>query len=277
MNLSKAACYFFSTWIPLLVLSQDPETRPIPVSFIGMEAEISQWVIPGTEVRVKAMADREVPVVVRVAATYPHGSDHRYDLVYYGLEEGQFNLSDFMERLDDRDDSSIPPIMVKISSSLPAGQVEPSSLDHTVLPARGSYRKQLILIVLAWAGVLLGILFSGRFGKQSAAVATEPTTTLAERLQPIVERAMLGQLSKDEQAALERMLFTWWQRKLNLQEMEPVSALRVLREHEEAGPIFRALEDWLHKPGGSVDADIHSLLAPYRYLSPDEMKLDEVS
>jgi hypothetical protein len=37
-----------------------------------------------------------------------------------------------------------------------------------------------------------------------------------------------------------------------------------LKEHDEAGPLLRGLEDWLHRPPGTTTVDIPALLEPYR-------------
>ena len=39
-----------------------------------------------------------------------------------------------------------------------------------------------------------------------------------------------------------------------------------LKAHAEAGELLRALERWLHRPGGAAREEISSLLEPYRHI-----------
>jgi hypothetical protein len=43
-------------------------------------------------------------------------------------------------------------------------------------------------------------------------------------------------------------------------------ALAELKRHIEAGALLRALERWLHRPGGATREEISDLLEPYRQL-----------
>ena len=54
---------------------------------------------PGAGGRSRSTSARR-PVVVRIADVYPHGSAFRYDLVYYGLEPGDYDLTEFLRRKD---------------------------------------------------------------------------------------------------------------------------------------------------------------------------------
>ena len=77
----------------------------------------------------------------------------------------------------------------------------------------------------------------------------------------------------EEQAALERMMLTFWQKRLNLQEVRAAQAILKLKEHDEAGPIFRALEDWLHRPDPvASEIKLAELLEPYRNLPAEELE-----
>jgi len=44
-----------------------------------------------------------------------------------------------------------------------------------------------------------------------------------------------------------------------------------LREHPDAGPLLRGLEDWLHRPEPRESVDVGALLAPYRDLPADAL------
>src|SRR6516162_7818337 len=63
-------------------------------STVGMPAKIEQLVLPGPELEAKPIEDRRAPLVLRVVESYAHGSAFRYDIVYYGLEPGAYDLRD---------------------------------------------------------------------------------------------------------------------------------------------------------------------------------------
>ena len=61
------------------------------------------------------------------------------------------------------------------------------------------------------------------------------------------------------------MIFSHWLEQLGLPEQgDPAELHRQLRQHEDAGPLVRGLEDWLHRPPGTAAVDIAALLEPYR-------------
>jgi hypothetical protein len=70
-------------WFLMLaaLYSQDTKESPEPVSSVGMQNEILQVVIPGSELKVIPLDDRKTPIVLRIKAAWPHGSEFRYDFV----------------------------------------------------------------------------------------------------------------------------------------------------------------------------------------------------
>jgi hypothetical protein len=95
---------------------------------------------------------------------------------------------------------------------------------------------------------------------------------MADRLRPLVDAAMAGSLGDRQKAELERLLIGYWRKRLGLERAEPSRIMAVLREHDEAGPLLRRLEDWLHRPPGesSGPADVAALLEPYRSIPAED-------
>jgi hypothetical protein len=93
--------------------------------------------------------------------------------------------------------------------------------------------------------------------------AVIPPLSLAERMRPLVEAAAAGHLSVEGQAQLERCLIGYWREKLAPEERRVAESLARLKTHAEAGALLRALERWLHRPGGAGTEEITSLLRPY--------------
>lgn len=237
-------------------------------STVGVAAEIKQVVIDGSEIEAKPIEDRKSPAVVRVLGTFRHGSGYRYDLEYYGLEPGQYDLREFLQRKDRTSLESVPPILVEVTSRLPAGQIAPSSLAPSKLPSVGGYRLGMSLGIAAWLLITLWLVLGGR-RRKSAQAHSVRIPSLAEQMRPLVMEAMAGRLTPQGQAELERMLLGYWRKRLGLVDADPVAALTTLREHPEAGALLRLMEDWLYRPEGAGQVDIAAVLAPYQNL-PDE-------
>lgn len=89
---------------------------------------------------------------------------------------------------------------------------------------------------------------------------------MAEKLRPLVEGALAGTLTQAELANLERGLFSWWRKRLGLENLDPAQAMEMLRQNPESGPLLNQLEWWLHRPGAKGEVDVVALLEPYRNL-----------
>jgi hypothetical protein len=235
-----------------------------------MPGKIQQLVIEGTELEVKPLADRRAPFVLRITEAYPHGSAFRYDFVYYALEPGEYDLKNYLRRKDGTPLDASLSIPVKVDPVLPPGQVEPSQLTLEHSPALGGYRLLLAIAGSLWCAGLAAILLLGRRKPGGAEAEAARPLTLADRLRPLVEAALEGTLSQGQHAELERLLLGYWRKRLGLEQARPAVAMAVMRNHPEAGPLIRRLEDWLHKPGATEEAtDVASLLRPYQNLAVD--------
>lgn len=237
---------------------------------VGISATIEQLVLPGTELEAVPLEDRDAPIVLRVIATFPHGTAFRYDLVYYGLDPGRFDLKDYLRRKDGTSTDDLPPLPVEIVSILSPGQVLPNALEARGSPRLGGYRLLLVVAGVSWVIGLLVILLVRRKRRRQEQIDSQRQLTLADRLRPIVERAVNGKLGDGQQAVLERLLLAYWRRRLHLQDMKPAAAIAQLREHEDAGRLLRQLEIWLHQPGTAESVDVAELLKPYQDLPADE-------
>lgn len=232
-------------------------------STVGMPARIDQLVLPGTELEVKPLDDRKLPIVLRIANVFPHGTAFRYDLVYYGLDAGRFDLKDYLRRKDGSTTANLPPLLVEIKTVLPPGQIQPHALETAAGPALGGYRFWLIVGGITWALGLAAILLVGRHRRRTAAHADDRPVTLADRLRPLVEGARAGSLSTTQRAELERLLLSFWERRLGVADAKPQEAFAVMRRDPDAGPLLKQLEDWLHRPQPASDVDVNRLLQPY--------------
>jgi hypothetical protein len=237
---------------------------------VGMPAKIDGLLLPGSELEAKPL-DRKAPVVLRVLNTYPHGTlGFRYDLEWYGLEPGTFDLREALRRKDGSPTGDVPPIKVQVNPLLPPGQVVPNAVQPHGTPSLGGYQTLLIAGGVVWVVGLLAILLLGRRKRRAEADESKPLT-VADRLRPLVEKAMAGQLSLTEQAALERTLLAFWRTRLHLEHTRPVEAIGRLRAHPEAGALLNQLEAWLHRPAPANESDVATLLRPYRHAPANEL------
>jgi hypothetical protein len=250
--------------------SADSLASPGAVSTVGMPAKVGPIVIQGAELEVIPLADRRASLVLRIAEVYPHGTAMRYEFLFYGLEPGSYDLAKYLRRKDGSALGELPQIQVRVDPVLPPGQIEPHPLNLLHSPWLGGYRLLLAMAGSLWCAGLAAILLWGRGRRGSLDQATAKPLTFADRLTPLVTAAMEGTLSQGQQAELERMLIGYWRKRLKLDHVSPAQAMKAMKEHPEAGPLIRQLEEWLHRPGRSTEvSELAALLTPYRALSDD--------
>ena len=173
---------------------EPPALPPRSTSTVGMPAKLEQLVLPGTELEARPIEDRSTPIVVRITEAYPHGSAFRYDIVYYGLEPGRYDLKDYLRRKDGSPTKDLPSVPVSVQPVLPPGQIEPNRLIIEPSPSLGGYRLLVLLGGLAWVAGLAAIALAGRRRRVGVEARTTRPATLAERLRPLVNAAMAGGL-----------------------------------------------------------------------------------
>lgn len=249
----------------LLLAAQSPE--PTQTS-VGLPSRVLQLVLPGTELEALPI-DSNSPIVLRVLATWPHGSEFRYDLEFYGLDPGEYDLARWLRRKDGTSSAELPAVPVRVVAKLGPEELRPNALEVGALPRVGGYRTLLIVAGALWVLGLVAILLVGR-RRRAAVLERARPRTLAEELRPLVEAALAGRLDRAERAALELRLFEHWRRKLRLEGRSPLDSVVELRAHPEAGELLRKLEDWLHRPDPPADVDLRALLAPYEAVTLEE-------
>jgi hypothetical protein len=241
-------------------------------STVGMPATIEQIVLPGSELEPVPIDDPDVPIVLRVAGVWQHGTAMRYDLVYYGLEPGTYDLREYLQRKDRSPLGELPEIKVKIIPVLPPGQIQPHELTAEGTPWLGGYRTAITVGFMLWAAGLVTLLMARRRQQRQLQATGRQRVSIADRLRPLVEGAMEGTVSQAELAELERTLIAYWQRRLGLEQERPARVITRLKEDREAGPLIRQLESWLHHPDDAGNVDVAALLAPYQNLPADDLE-----
>ena len=244
-----------------------------PPRLIGIEGDLEITLARG-DYQPKPLDDR-TPLILRVEAVTPVGEKgFRYDFHYIGFEPGSYQLSDYLIRPDGTAASEIGAIPVVVRSILPPdhqGVLNP--YDPGPFPWFGGYRMLLAVLAGIW---ILGLLAFLWFGRRRKSVVIEeilpPPPSYAERMRPFVEAAGAGTLTASGQAELERLMTGFWREKLAIPDQRMADTLATLKRHAEAGALLRALERWLHRPGGASPEEVNGLLEPYRHLPVSSVK-----
>lgn len=241
-----------------------PAKTGIPTLSVGMTGKMEQLVLPGSELEAVPRTDQAQPLVVRIDNVFPHGTDFRYDLVYYSLEPGDFDLRNVLRRKDGTSAADLPPLPIHVTTLLAQGQVEPHTLLMKQSPRLGGYRALLVVGGLLWGAGMVAILTYRRRGKEHNSGLVARKQTVAEKLRPYVQEAMQNRLTSERRAELEMLLLSYWRKKLQLEELRPGESLQKMKADPHAGALLRALEDWLHRPTPPEAVDVAELLKPYQ-------------
>lgn len=250
------------------LLASEPQAR-----VIGIEGDLEITLGRGDYLP-KPLDDR-TPLILRVEAVKPVANGKfQFNFHYIGFEPGTYQLADYLIHPDGSPATEVGDVPVTVRSILPASH--DGALTRYVpqpFPWFGGYRMVLGALAALW---VLGLFAFIWFGRRKKAVEVEavvvPAPTYAERMRPFVEAAAAGNLTASGQAELERLMSGYWREKLAMPEPRMADALAALKRHPEAGSLLRALERWLHHPGGASPGEVNGLLEPYRHLPTSPVK-----
>lgn len=253
----------------------EPTADPVGETTVGMRVVVTELVIPGPAVQAKPVADPgRADALVRIKHEYTHGTGFRYDIEVTPFIEGTLDLRDYLERKDGTSLDDAPELPIVVDAMLEPEVLTPKDPEVQQPDKVGGYRKLLIGAGIGWVIGLLVLLFAFRRKAEPLVDgAGERTLTLADRLRPLVEEARKSEISNERRAELERLLLAHWRRRRGLEDVPAAKAVAQLRGDEEAGPLFRQLEEWLHRPAGAADTqvDVSVLLEPYRNVVAEDL------
>lgn len=244
-----------------------------PQRAIGIEGD-TQVVLARGDYQPRPLDDR-TPLILRIERVTP-AADGRfaYDFHTIGFEPGEYKLADYLMRPDGTPPAELGDLRVTVKAILPPdhdGSLTPYAARP--FPWFGGYRLMLAGLAVLWALGLAAIVWFGRKRKVEVVEAPPlPVPTYAERMRPFVEAAAAGNLDVAGQAELERLFTGYWRERLTLADERMADTLAKLKAHPEAGALLRALERWLHRPGGATAGEVNELLDPYRHLPAADAK-----
>ena len=247
--------------------------EPAPARAIGIEGD-SQVVLGRNDYQPRPLDDR-TPLILRIEQVTPAADGKfAYDFHTIGFEPGEYKLADYLMHPDGTPPAELGDLRVTVKAILPPdhdGSLTPYAARP--FPWFGGYRIMLAGLAVFWALGLAAIVWFGRKRKVVVVEAPPvPVPTYAERMRPFVEAAAAGGLDVAGQAELERLFTGYWREKLGLADERMADILAKLKVHPEAGTLLRALERWLHRPGGATQDEVNELLEPYRHAPAVERK-----
>lgn len=255
------------------IAAESPSAAKKQDSTVGRAARIEGLVLPPPKLDLKPITDPDEPFVLRIIEVAPHGGSFRYDLEYYALEPGEYNVMDYLQGIDGTSTAELPPQMVTVGEFLPRDKhVTPHAPEPGTVPFLGGYRLLMVVAAVVWFLVACAIVLVGRKKDPTRKVVHAAPRTLADRLRPAIEAAMAGRLDERELAELERVMVAFWRQRLGLDDVPAAEAIRQMKAHPQGGELLRQLEAWLHQPGQREQVDVATLLAPYRDLPADALK-----
>jgi len=236
-------------------------TATVGAATVGRPVPIEGLVLPGSRLEPAADPGRTAPVSVRVVAVAPHGDLFRYDLEATGWEGGDHDLREVLVRADGTTTDDLPPLLLRTTSSLPAGS--PRVSVPALEPPRqlGGYGQTLFLLGLLWLVGLALLLRLRRRATTPTHSGTAPLTP-ADELAALVAKAGAGSLDRGEEAAVERLVYEAWRKRLGLEQTDPRQLVAALRDEPAAAAALERLEGWLHTPGAvAAPADLGAFVA----------------
>lgn len=233
----------------------------IPEVPLGVEHAVAMT-YKGPELAIKPFR-RGVDVNLRLERVTQKGGVRVYDFRYIINRPGLVDIATYLTSVDGRDLPNLPAFQVRgVASLSQAADRRILETEKIGIEIGHGYYAYMGTAVLLWvAGLFLLVFWRPR--RQSAAPALAPAPLTAQ-LRELLDRLRAGTLDAAGKARLERVMFHSWQKQLAPAETGMLAVVRQVEVSPAGGPVYRMLEEWIHKPGATAsDADVLAALAPY--------------
>ncbi len=133
------------------------------------------------------------------------------------------------------------------------------------------YQQWLIVLGIAWfVGLIVLIIVTRPKREEVEEVVVEPQLSLADHLRQLLSKSQSNSISEEDQARVERLIYIYWQRHLQISEKSVQEAIPLMRADAKAGPALLELDKLFHQRERSSNYD--AALAPYTNISLAELE-----
>jgi hypothetical protein len=221
---------------------------------VGRGVDLLDVLLSGGELHVRKSRGLADPLVLRITGTYQHGTaGFRYDFHCVPMIAGKHDLTQFLETAEGQPAKGLPPLIVEATGVLPAGP--PGILEERPVakpPRAGGYERLIPYGIALWVIGGAGAIWYYRRQKITRQLAaSRPPLTLAQKLRPLLERAITEPLGTPEKAELERLMLAHGRSQLGLEHAADPAVWQALRNNPETASWLQTLESWLHRPASS--------------------------
>ena len=241
-------------WLCLMLFVVCPAVHAQNSVLVGRGVDLRDVLLPGPELRVRKSRGLADPLLLRIAATYPHGTlGFRYDFHCVPMVAGKHDVTQFLETASGEAPKGLSPVIVEATGVLPGGPPgELKDAPLSTVPKAGGYEGMIPYGIALWlAAGVVGVWYFRRKKAEEALAASAPPPTLAEQVKALLERAIAQPLATPELAELERLLLAHGREQLGVAHATDPAVWRALRENPNTASWLRTLEAWLHRPSTS--------------------------
>ncbi len=234
---------------------------------IGSGLVIEDLEIKGSELAVIPRIDSKVPIILRIVNSEATENGYSYDLHVEGLDEGKYNLADYLKRADGSE-SAIPKISFEAYSILKDKWTEPRTLEKIKPEKIGGYFTLVLVLIILWIAGLAAIILLKRKRATVAHVIADPT--LGERIYKLLKKSN-NNLTSTQKAELDRMVIGHWLHQFPDLEHRPIAdSITFLKSQSDSAPMLLSIEKWLHS-GQEVSVEvIDEALSSYQMTKKEE-------
>ena len=223
---------------------------------IGIVKKLS-FELPGKKLKA-AEVDEKAPARVRMILVTKTETGYRYELDFIGLEEGEYNVIDYLRTMSNEIPQGYKEIKVTVGSVLEdefKGELKVKQVKSEAPKVWYSTLNYALLVV--WFAVLLYIIFGRRpkiEEEDDEVLEAEPTT--AEKLLKLLQNNDAS--SKENWQQIEGLLISHYFSESDSEEMM-YEKIAELKSNSDSGPLIEMMETYLHSPNGKERVDLEEL------------------
>lgn len=206
---------------------------------------------------------RGASVSVRIAHEAEQDGVRIYDVRYVVAMPGEFDVMDYLAAADGSELRQLPSFRVRGQTSMTKDiETRIREIEDVRVRIWHGYYETLVALGGVWLLWLGGLIWIGRPARAPAAEQSPPEPTPAEQIAALLAALARGELTVEGKARLELLLLCHWRERLAIGDERLAGACRRIAADARLGPVYRAMETWLHDPRSSAAAhEIVSLCA----------------